>query len=288
MGPTEEPTLNATDDIMTSEELNCEDPLYDPLALDGCENELNASNASITSTGTAGSELDGSAGQITLVDVTSLKGSGTVVSLVAAQDDDCSVEVVDSVVENGTISVVNGHDDSGMSLENGHSEGTKSSTVAMVEDESYAMAAGHCDEGEETPNVTVNGQCSTEAHELSNVRQTIGETGTAAAGSSSTQANEEEEASDGSDSGLGSEPPRAVLNLEKQDAKPSQVKSNLKRHSTVEATGASSVKRPKRAITFDGVTVYYFTRMQGFGCVPSQGGCTLGMEFQHMHSKYVS
>ncbi|XP_055639736.1 uncharacterized protein LOC129777482 [Toxorhynchites rutilus septentrionalis] len=273
MGPTEEPTLDANE-IMASDELNCEDPLYDPLALDGCDTDLNLSNASVTTIGSAvGSEPDSSStGKITLVDVTSLKGSSTTICL--KRDYDCSEDGVESV-ENGTSSVVNGHDDSGMSLENGHNDETKSQSSAVLEDETF-IAVESCVDG----NVVIDGQSSTEAHELSNVRQAIGESTTKAAtateSSSSTQPNEEEEASDGSDSGLGSEPPRTALN---------QVKSNLKRHSSVEATGASSEKRPKRAITFDGVTVYYFTRMQGFGCVPSQGGCTLGMEFQHMHSK---
>lgn len=33
----------------------------------------------------------------------------------------------------------------------------------------------------------------------------------------------------------------------------------------------------KKSVSFDGVTVYYFPRVQGFTCVPSQGGSTLGM-----------
>lgn len=32
----------------------------------------------------------------------------------------------------------------------------------------------------------------------------------------------------------------------------------------------------KKSVNFDGVTVYYFPRVQGFTCVPSQGGSTLG------------
>lgn len=37
----------------------------------------------------------------------------------------------------------------------------------------------------------------------------------------------------------------------------------------------------KRSLIFNGVTVYYFRRSQGFTCVPSQGGSTLGMENTH-------
>lgn len=43
------------------------------------------------------------------------------------------------------------------------------------------------------------------------------------------------------------------------------------------------LKKKKRNITFDNVTVFYFPRAQGFSCVPSQGGSTLGMEREHTH-----
>uniref|UniRef100_A0A182SB35 CSRNP_N domain-containing protein n=1 Tax=Anopheles maculatus TaxID=74869 RepID=A0A182SB35_9DIPT len=121
---------------------------------------------------------------------------------------------------------------------------------------------------------------------------------------------EEEEASDGSDSGLGLEPSRNVApcgtgtsssNSSSSNSSPLQrppIKSSLKRRSEpVDASasvqqekedGVSSQKRPKKGITFEGVTVYYFPRIQGFGCVPSQGGCTLGMEFQHVHSRRLT
>lgn len=39
-------------------------------------------------------------------------------------------------------------------------------------------------------------------------------------------------------------------------------------------------KRPDR-VAFDGVTVFYFPRCQGFTSVPSRGGCTLGMAPRH-------
>ncbi|KAI5634518.1 cysteine/serine-rich nuclear protein 3 [Phthorimaea operculella] len=61
-------------------------------------------------------------------------------------------------------------------------------------------------------------------------------------------------------------------------------KSNLKRKcdDTSEADQPKT-KRRKEGIKFDSVTVYYFPRAQGFSCVPSQGGSTLGMELQHSH-----
>ncbi|KAJ8670542.1 hypothetical protein QAD02_001801 [Eretmocerus hayati] len=48
----------------------------------------------------------------------------------------------------------------------------------------------------------------------------------------------------------------------------------------------SSKKR--RNIQFDAVTVYYFPRAQGFTCVPSQGGSTLGMSATHTHAERFS
>ncbi|XP_037382580.1 cysteine/serine-rich nuclear protein 1 [Talpa occidentalis] len=39
-------------------------------------------------------------------------------------------------------------------------------------------------------------------------------------------------------------------------------------------------KRPGR-VAFDGITVFYFPRCQGFTSVPSRGGCTLGMASRH-------
>lgn len=46
--------------------------------------------------------------------------------------------------------------------------------------------------------------------------------------------------------------------------------------------------KKKRNISFESVTVYYFPRTQGFTCVPSQGGSTLGMGAHHSHSKKFS
>jgi len=35
-------------------------------------------------------------------------------------------------------------------------------------------------------------------------------------------------------------------------------------------------KKPRRSVIFEKVDVFYFPRTQGFACVPSQGGTTLG------------
>lgn len=63
-------------------------------------------------------------------------------------------------------------------------------------------------------------------------------------------------------------------------------RSNLKRRSdTNDQIDVIDAKKPKRNIQFTDVTVFYFPRIQGFTCVPSQGGCTLGMSSKHIDEK---
>lgn len=59
------------------------------------------------------------------------------------------------------------------------------------------------------------------------------------------------------------------------------LKSSLKRKSTEPDLDVPPKK--KRSINFNKVSVYYFPRAQGFTCVPSQGGSTLGMSLVHSH-----
>lgn len=47
-------------------------------------------------------------------------------------------------------------------------------------------------------------------------------------------------------------------------------------------------KKLKRKISFSAVTAYYFPRAQGFTCVPSQGGSTLGMALRHSHEEILT
>lgn len=66
-------------------------------------------------------------------------------------------------------------------------------------------------------------------------------------------------------------------------------RSNLKRRSDpTDHVDAIETKKQKRNIQFSGVTVYYFPRIQGFTCIPSQGGCTLGMGPRHYDEKSYS
>lgn len=93
-----------------------------------------------------------------------------------------------------------------------------------------------------------------------------------------------EEPSDGSDSGLGSDSLRSISAIEKNLAALTPSKSSLKRRS-VDNLHDDQPKKPKRGINFGDVTVFYFTRCQGFGCVPTQGGSTLGMTAKHAYKK---
>ncbi|XP_047544979.1 uncharacterized protein LOC125077181 [Vanessa atalanta] len=61
------------------------------------------------------------------------------------------------------------------------------------------------------------------------------------------------------------------------------LKSSLKRKYDCEQHDEPQLKKKKHKIQFDNVTVFYFPRAQGFTCVPSQGGSTLGMEWEHSH-----
>lgn len=97
----------------------------------------------------------------------------------------------------------------------------------------------------------------------------------------------EEVKSDGSDSGYaGSETLRNILELEKNLASLTPGKSNLKRKSLDQSLHeVQQPKKVKQGINFGNVTVFYFPRCQGFGCVPTQGGSTLGMVAKHAYKK---
>lgn len=66
------------------------------------------------------------------------------------------------------------------------------------------------------------------------------------------------------------------------------LKSSInKRPSSVlsDQSEAGAAKKPKKKISFSAVTAYYFPRAQGFTCIPSQGGSTLGMALKHSHEE---
>uniref|UniRef100_A0A1B6KXP7 Cysteine/serine-rich nuclear protein N-terminal domain-containing protein n=1 Tax=Graphocephala atropunctata TaxID=36148 RepID=A0A1B6KXP7_9HEMI len=118
--------------------------------------------------------------------------------------------------------------------------------------------------------------------------------------------------SDGSDSGLGSEivDERIVLRTDSQSSDeldgaiatqwvaaksdalalpstskhPRVIRSSLKRPRTNVEEGPCA-KKMKKSIEFENVSIFYFPRTQGFICVPSQGGSTLGMSWTHSHAQ---
>ncbi|KAG8257275.1 nuclear protein 2 [Homalodisca vitripennis] len=118
--------------------------------------------------------------------------------------------------------------------------------------------------------------------------------------------------SDGSDSGLGSEivDERIALRTDSQSSDeldgaisnqwvtaksdvpalpstskhPRVAKSSLKRP-RVTGEDEPSAKKIKKSIDFENVSIFYFPRTQGFICVPSQGGSTLGMSWTHSHAQ---
>ncbi|XP_068204167.1 uncharacterized protein [Palaemon carinicauda] len=79
-------------------------------------------------------------------------------------------------------------------------------------------------------------------------------------------------------------PKKPILN---GSAEQLERRSSLKRKATEEAEEATPTKC-KRGIQFEGVTVFYFPRSQGFTCVPSQGGSTLGMSRRHAYIRQFS
>lgn len=79
----------------------------------------------------------------------------------------------------------------------------------------------------------------------------------------------------------------AILDVASAQKKDVPRKGSLKRKILNSDVDEPKCKK-KRAISFDSVTVYYFPRTQGFTCVPSQGGSTLGMTSQHTHLRKFS
>ncbi|XP_068151871.1 streptococcal hemagglutinin [Drosophila tropicalis] len=150
------------------------------------------------------------------------------------------------------------------------------------------------------------------AHQTETNRQTDELRANPAEPPKQTKTKEEElRSSDGgSDSGLGSETSiiketTTTTTSSSTNSPIKPIRSNLKRRLEVEdsidlaipdiASSSSSSqatpqaqKRPKRCINFDNVKVYYFPRQQGFSCVPTAGGCTLGMGARHIAFKTMT
>lgn len=72
-----------------------------------------------------------------------------------------------------------------------------------------------------------------------------------------------------------------------QALRPDQDSSGLQSFTPPSILKRAPRERPGR-VTFDGITVYYFPRCQGFTSVPSRGGCTLGMAPRHSACRLFS
>ncbi|GFX84231.1 hypothetical protein TNCV_3975781 [Trichonephila clavipes] len=103
---------------------------------------------------------------------------------------------------------------------------------------------------------------------------------------------------DSEDCGLDSFP--SSSDVDKDDTSSSSIKSEelssevptINSNPTIEDTSDSDEppkkRTKKKTVCFANVTVYYFPRTQGFTCVPSQGGSTLGMDQKHSQMKMFS
>uniref|UniRef100_A0A182LSC8 Cysteine/serine-rich nuclear protein N-terminal domain-containing protein n=1 Tax=Anopheles culicifacies TaxID=139723 RepID=A0A182LSC8_9DIPT len=342
MGPNENPRIDET--MIESEDLMLDDvdPLNDPLALDDCSGtDLNVSSASI------GSEDDDglSSGKIILVDVTTLKPKEHQEEIETDDDEDVVRKEDETVIADDSEEEVSAGDvsnvlaDLGVEVELNGTGGsstceTNEDGIVVIQRDSIQSISCHqlssgatvendlCPTPEDGPleeegeivvkQILVDSVQYAEDVDVvpDSIEQRSVAVETTAEQIQEANGEEEEEASDGSDSGLGLEPSRNVApcgtstssstNNSSNNSPLQQppIKSSLKRRSEPlndnlsaqqqKEDGVSSEKRPKKGITFEGVTVYYFPRIQGFGCVPSQGGCTLGMEFQHVHSRRLT
>ncbi|EAA14914.4 AGAP009226-PA [Anopheles gambiae str. PEST] len=259
MGPNEAPRMEET--IIVSEELSVVedggDPLYDPLALDDCPG-ADVVNVSGTSVGSDADD-DGGVGispdQFTLVDVSTLKPKEQQEADEPETEDDDDEE---PATEQGPIGgLLNGSTSAALVVE---LETSESSSIVEGDE---VTPAGECERS--SPTVLEKFASVEDVIRLSSLS------------SSSPSLLDEAETADGETIQLIDDYVDAVA------ARRSEPPVDAGQRETEE--GASSQKRPKKGITFEGVTVFYFPRIQGFGCVPSQGGCTLGMEFQHVHSR---
>ncbi|KAH8289906.1 hypothetical protein KR018_002773 [Drosophila ironensis] len=148
----------------------------------------------------------------------------------------------------------------------------------------------------------LNTGTETEAEAVPGASEAVGTAQQAMEPVKQAKGKEDELRDGGSDSGLGSEtlakePEQEGPEQQKLEVRPTR--SNLKRRledaesdgidlPDMSAPPVTAQKRAKRSINFDQVKVYYFPRQQGFSCVPTAGGCTLGMGARHIAFKTMS
>lgn len=239
--------LNMTDEVNALPEgASFEDPLTDPLAIDDFPEHTDDDNVDVPSE-TESPPID----SIIFVDIETLKCK------VKDNEKSSEAEIKLKELPSGQESDINGNDR--------HS-------VTVDDEEQPQPAVLHANSDKEAASADSSFVISVNSSELENEDVT------------DTSVLLEEIRSDGSDSGLGSDSLRSISAIEKNLASMTPSKSSLKRRS-VDNLHEDEAKKPKRGINFGDVTVFYFPRCQGFGCVPTQGGSTLGMTAKHAYKK---
>lgn len=239
-----------------------EDPLTDPLAIDDDFNaNYGADKVLEVSSETESASID----KIIFVDIEKLKSAKELI-----KEPECS-----------TKSDINGNNRNSLEIKESSSENTSDvQTIVEVQEEPPDNKSENDLNSVEPPVEPEKEVLSAESSFVISVHNSEPEIDDVA----DTSALLEELRSDGSDSGLGSDSLRSISAIEKNLATLTPSKSSLKRRS-VDNLHDDQAKKPKRGINFGDVTVFYFPRCQGFGCVPTVGGSTLGMTAKHAYKK---
>lgn len=242
------------------------DPLADPLALD---EELVNRSSELTSSNTTVTDLDSSGdGQIILVDVNSLKSSfpeipipysSTFVASEANGDVDALTSMTFETCPDLTANLPNTSVDDGIA-------GFEPIALALDDENNEEIEGARSDGSDSGLGLELSSGLLSE--KTVSASSSIGEYSLSICGEFVRTFNS------------------IPVSAASATSTPSAVRSNLKRRSDPnDPIDAIETKKPKRNIQFSNVTVYYFPRIQGFTCIPSQGGCTLGMGPRHYDQK---
>lgn len=268
---------------------SCDDPLAgDPLAIEDLNetDSFNTCASSIENVSNGNEEVISETEKITFVDIEKLKGRSKIYSEIAPRKPVKSCN--NSAVEKPVKLVVTENNNSSDLPNNNDENSRRKETVEEVVDisklsDDISEIIKNPDNSESQPNELNN---LIEHRNVDNNFVNSSETETEETFEVPVLLETDEiRCSDGSDSGLGLDTLRSVQAIERDLAKLTPSKSTLKRRSDGTLDEEEEPKKAKRSINFGNVTVFYFPRVQGFGCVPSQGGSTLGMTSRHSYFK---
>lgn len=277
------------------------DPLTDPLALD-IEVELdpiqetdNVHNNEDTKSAIEGSSDHTTIEEIIFVDIEKLKGSNN--RLVEDEEEENNEDYdEDEVDQSNSTEASNYVEESDINgnekhhhhhqLHDNNVDCESHETELDVEEPSSSVVDGITS----SPQYESNQKSDKESEKTSTTLDKSADNSSVISVISSEPENDEtdisELRSDGSDSGLGSEILHSVSAIEKNLKLLTPAKSSLKRRSN-ETESHEEPKKPRHSINFSDITVYYFPRCQGFSCVPTQGGSSLGMTSKHAYKRWV-